>query len=468
MCKHGSRKLKSNMVFRKSYGCLPLLFLLLVSCGKDPIGGGEGELREVVLAMDTKAALTEFNHSDFGTFKTLRTVLLDQVAPWKMSAEGTYCNIYTHPDAAVGMKWYHPIRCNAEGLALTDNAAPINSWASPSANTYLANGSIPEYTFGSSAEDTWGNSNSALWAPDAMTGAVEQDYMRYWLMAVSPARALTRFRKVGTSDLPDNYRNGVKMARGENLLFSDAIPVFLRGTYLSDQGTGSHLYVYGLDGTTPALSMHENHSMLNVKVYVDAALGSVTLSKVVLDNYIKEAVYMPVDERTGTPNWEYNWVDGSGEHNGLYQHLSGDAWDFDGSSSCFKLTSRTLLEYADASGNPNAPISAIENFYILSQDYSELDNGSPAHPQPTVKIIFYSEGGEEMPVALPLSWNFEPMHTYTLTIRIATWHFYVYIQGAPFDEEVKEFVFGDDPDLVFTIGDGNWETGNGGGQTGTI
>ena len=451
------------MVFRRSYGLLAVA-LLLLSCGKDLLPDGDGTPKEVLIPMDTKAVVPAYDGDNFTTFRML---LMEQDRPWLgVLAQGTYCNIYKHSGSETGQKWYHPIRCNAQGAALTDSGTAITSWTQ-SAGEYLANGTVPEYKYNWSSGDTWGNSSSALWARDTLHLRDEvQNYMPYRFMAVSPAREMTSSQ--------DGGRAGLRMSRKESLLVSDAVKVSLRGTSLSNAGLENQLYVYGLNGTTPDLTMREPRSKLTVKVYVDEGLGEIRLSKIVLGNYITEGIYLPVGEVTGTPNWVYDW-DGNSH---LFANSSYATADEFGDDSNYDLKSVVQLKYRGPDGSVNPPITAIHDFYILSQDYSEMDpnNASlPVHPVPTVKLLFPGTGGEgDVPVSIPLTWNFEPQHHYTFTVRIATRHLFLYVQGSAWDTDSWtsiNYTFGND--IIQTIylehplsNENTWE--NGGGGTGTI
>ena len=110
--------------------------------------------------------------------------------------------------------------------------------------------------------------------------------------------------------------------------------------------------------------------------------------------------------------------------------------------------------------------------------FTSRPTNSPTSPRfflacalpPTVKVMFTGSGGEgDVPVSIPLSWNFEPQHHYTLTIRISTWYLFLYVQGSDWDSEASiDYTFGVDPYQTIYLDGPLWETGNGGGQTGTI
>ena len=408
--------------------------------------GGRGQL---LLPVETKAA--PFNPADVSTLSTYRAILLDSDFPWgSYAAEGTYCNICKYPASAAGEKWYHALRCDDNGAPLTDIAGDeITSW-SGSEGAYLANGSIPEFEKGTSATDTWGNSKWALWADNSTPGISDrQRAFRLWM--ISPARKLTGFLPDGMADELTNYSYGLQQKRTEAVYQSPATPVVLSGTYLNHFGKAAQ-YVYraDLDPSDSAddqdLTLTDHRSQLSVKMYVDEILDEVHIKRIVLTNYITEGIYLPIDENTGKPMWVPLGL------------------DTDGSGVNYDLTGEITLHYKDGSGAVNEPTQVFHDHYLLSQDYSELDaKGNAIHPVPTLAMMLLSSKGEEVEVDIPLSWNLEPMHHYKLTLRIATWYIYVYVQGLAWDEESEqELEFGQRPDIVFYLEyplGTNWEDG---------
>ncbi|MBQ9185057.1 MAG: hypothetical protein IJ151_04215 [Bacteroidales bacterium] len=451
----------------------------LASCSK---GGADvpgfpedGAPREVLIPAFTKAASTvvpEFDVSDATSLRTFRTVLLNTDYPWrKYEAQGTYCNIYQHPEASDRERWYHPIHCDDSGNPLTDSSpgTGITSWTKPS-STYLANGSVPEYTKDASGE-TWGNSKYGLWAasPEA-----------YRLVMVSPARKLTRYllRDSEGNPLEDaeiNYRYGIhQLRKNDEVLISPCTPVSLRGTYLAHFNKG-YQYVYkpDFDNSDSAddddLTLLDHRSQLSVKTYVDEALDHVHINKIVLSNTITEGIYLPIDEVTGNPRWIYDW-DGTAH---IFENTGMLTVDEYGDDSNYALKSDVVLHYKNDSGQVNDPIDVFSNYYLLSQNYSELNaKGLAVHPVPKLNVFLLSDLEEETSVEIPLSWNFQPQHHYHLTLRISTWYLYVYVKGSNWDDEAEEdFAFGMRPDIIIRldnplISGANWD--DGGSHDGTI
>lgn len=450
---NGSLCKRLNMVFKLHtvlLGGASLLLLLTAACSK---AGGEAaapppvsQPQEVALPSLTKtsAVLGGFDGSA-ASLKTFRAALLNADFPWQhYAAQGTYCNIYKHPAAGVSEKWYHPLRTDNTGAPLTDAGSAISSWAG-SEGAWLANGSVPEFQKGSSGE-TWGDSKYGLWATPETA---------YRLLLVSPARSFTSF--LGTDEdgnlLPEsevNYRYGFYQKRKDDPLFiSPASPVQLHGTYLNHYGS-SNEYVYKAQEAD--LTLTDHRSRLWVETYVDEALDQVHVHKIYLSNLITEAVYLPIDERTGNPRWIYDW-DGVSH---LFLNSEAARADEYGDDSNYALKTDVELHYKNASGVVNDPIPVIDDFYLLAQDYSELDRkGYAVHPIPTLNVELLSDRGDIMPVAIPLSWNFEPMHQYKLILRISTWYLYVYVKGSDWSDDTyagqRDFEFGVRPDIQIKV-----------------
>lgn len=450
---------------------LPVLAVLSCSREGKDIAGADAVEKQVMIAPDSKATVPAYDGSNFAT---IRTILLNQDFPWsEIEAEGTYCNIYKYPVSATGAKWYHPIKTDREGNPLTDGGAAITGWSGTPGNYLAQPGDIPEYSYTASPApaDTWGDSSNALWAKDILDllaggnpGISFQNYYLYRLLAVSPAKDTTCFRSNG------QLRTGIKLARTDDVLISDAQQVVLRGTYLADRGSTDNLYVYGLDGDTPDLPLYDTRSKLSVFIYVDEALGEVNVNKITLGNYITDAVYMPVDEVTGKSRWIFDW-DGNSH---LFLNSSNLPQDEYGSTACYNDVMPTLLKYRNSNGDVNPPLEVISNFYIFSEDYSELDDkGLPVHPLPTVKV-FLGADDDIVSVSIPLSWNFLPQHHYRFTVRVARWYISIFMQGDNWDSaEQSDYTFGAEPVQTIyldspLVGGNVWEPGNGAGETGTI
>ena len=459
------------MAYKHLYVSIGLL--LLLSCGKTAtpvVPSDDRAPGEMLLPAITKAAV--FDATNAASLETYRAVLLDSDFPWRQyAAEGTYCNIYKYPGAVTGEKWYHALRCDALGNPYTDEGAAITSWGG-SEGAYLANGSVPEFQKGSTP-DTWGDSRWALWADNSLTGVSSYERaFRLWVL--SPAKALRRYLPEGKEDVEANYRYGLEQKRTEKVSQSPTTPVILSGTYLRHYGKESqYVYQANRDPSDSSddndLTLMDHRSRLSVKVYVDEVLDQVNLKKIVLSNFITEGIYFPIDETSGKPKWIYDY-DGSAH---LFTNPDRLWVDENGDSGNYDLTGEVTLHYKDDSGNVNAPTAVFHDFYLLSQDYSELDaKGHAVHPLPTLNLVLLSNKGEEVAVDIPLSWDFAPMHHYKLTLRIATWYIYVYVTGSDWQDETDvDLQFGFRPDLVFYVENplfsgNNWE--NGGSHDSTI
>ena len=465
---------------------IALTLLALGACGREaPVNSSQP--REVLLPALTKSGETlteipEFDPADVNKpLVTFRTLLLEQGIPSHIpAAQGTYCNIHK---TLGGSSWYHPLRCDEDGVPRTDKLdAAITSW-SKAGSVYTANGSIPEYTYATQNNaDTWGDSQYGLWARSVGDDDTETE-IPYRLMIVSPAKGMTRYLPTGLpAGTITNWRYGIYQRRTEELWMSSLTSVLLSDTYLANASDGVFKYVYD---NADDLALRQQRSKLSMEVYVDEVLDQVTIDKIVITNFLTGGLFFPMDFETNKPSWIHDFD--KNDPSPVNRLFTAETFeDENGSSAAYDLKTSTTLQYKDASGNVNPPVPVFHDFYLLSQDYSEQDHGQPRHPVPTIRVILLSGLGEQVRLNVPLAMNFKPQYHYTLSLRIATWHLYMHVTGMPWDLPAQDSNLGGDwnasheQDVSFgeanvitiplqdalTGGSGNWD--DGGEHSGTI
>ncbi len=259
------------------------------------------------------------------------------------------------------------------------------------------------YYYDPNSSDWADNSVLQPWAVDGVTGEATGVYNEsqglyapegiYSLVIASPAMSITR---LGSKESGFLYTRSRGAGDAVPLSISNALPVQIKGRAAVDTSKGNTLR----DTLHIDQSCHisERRSMVGFEfVYGDSLTSDVTVTKISLNNLIKEAYISPIN-------------------NEFFSSTAGKDLAIEGD---YQLSSDELtLNKSNPSISIPTTGEAVKNgqpfVYILSQDYNKgMEAGMPVYEQPELHVEF-----NEAEVDILLAHDFKPLYYYIYTVTI--------------------------------------------------